>query len=141
MGRIMALDVGQKRVGIAVSDESQIIASPLTTVGVHQLLAFITEYLQHDRLDCLVIGEPKTLQGTNSDATRFIEPVVKQLKKAFPGLTIARYDERFTSAMALDALIAGGVPKMQRRDKTLADKISAAIILRDYMESEKRKQL
>lgn len=138
MSRILALDVGQKRVGVAVSDEMCIIASPLETILVHQLLEFLEKYIEREEVDCIVIGEPRDMNNNASDATRFIEPVVRSIRKRFREMRIERFDERFTSGMAFQVMIDAGLGKTARRDKGLVDKISAAIILQGYLESQSR---
>ena len=135
MGRILALDYGQKRVGIAVTDESRIIANGLTTVHVKDLMAFLKEYIGKENVDCIVVGEPRDMKNRASDAARFIEPFVKHLKKQFPDIVVDRMDERFTSKMAFQTMIDAGLKKKSRRNKELVDTISATLILQSYMES------
>ena len=135
MGRILAIDYGQKRVGIAVTDELRIIANGLTTVHVKDIWDFISEYLKKEKVDCIVVGEPKDMMNKPSDSSRFIEPFVNRLRKVYPNLKIERFDERFTSKMAFDTMLAGGLKKSQRQDKALVDTISATIILQSYMQS------
>jgi putative holliday junction resolvase len=134
MGRIMAIDYGQKRAGIAVTDEGRIIATGLTTVHVKDLMDFLKNYLVQEKVDCIVVGEPLDMKNQASDASRFIEPFVKHLKKQFPEIVVDRMDERFTSHMALKAMIDGGVKKKARQNKALVDTISATLILQSYME-------
>jgi len=134
MARIIGLDYGRKRSGIAVTDPDRIIASPLTTVPTHELIAFLKKYMNEEKVDCIVIGEPKQMDYSASEAEQYIKPFVKQLKKVFPGLTIERVDERFTSMMATQAIIDSGAGRKDRRDKSLVDKVSAAIILQTYLE-------
>jgi len=133
MGRILAIDYGQKRAGIAVTDPLQMIATGLTTVHVKDVWEFLTDYLKKESVECIVVGEPRTMQNLPSDATRFIEPFVNRLRKAFPKMKIERVDERFTSKMAHDTMLAGGLKKMQRQNKALVDTISATLILQSYM--------
>jgi putative Holliday junction resolvase len=133
MGRILAIDYGQKRVGIAVTDPLQLIANGLTTVHVKDFWDFLINYLKSEAVDCIVVGEPRTMQNQPSDASRFIEPFVSRLRKNFPTVKIVRMDERFTSKMAHDVMLAGGLKKMQRQNKELVDTISATIILQSYM--------
>lgn len=137
MGRILAIDYGQKRVGIAVTDELQLIANSLTTVHVKDIWDFLSNYLSTEDVECIVVGEPKDMRNKPSDSTRFIEPFVNRLRKLYPEMKIDRYDERFTSAMAFDTMIAGGLKKQKRQDKSLVDKISATLILQSYLESVK----
>ena len=135
MGRILALDYGQKRVGIAVTDESRIIANGLATIHVKDLMAFLKEYIGKENVDCIVVGEPRDMKNRASDAARFIEPFVKHLKKQFPDIVVDRMDERFTSKMAFQTMIDAGLKKKSRRNKELVDTISATLILQSYMES------
>jgi putative holliday junction resolvase len=135
MGRILAIDYGQKRVGVAVTDELRLIATGITTVHVKDIWDFISEYLKKEKVDCIVVGEPKDMMNKPSDASRFIEPFVNRLRKVYPNVQIERFDERFTSKMALDTMLAGGLKKNQRQDKALVDTISATIILQSYMQS------
>jgi len=136
MGRIMAVDYGQKRVGLAVSDPQQIIANGLTTVHVKDLMEFLKNYLAKEEVETIVVGEPRDMKNVASDASRFIEPFVKQLKKQFPDITVDRMDERFTSQMAMDAMLTAGLKKKSRQNKALVDTISATLILQSYMEQQ-----
>ncbi len=135
MGRILAIDYGSKRVGIAVTDPLRIIATPLTTVHSKDLVDFLKNYLSSEQVDVIVVGEPKTVNNEKSDSARFIDPFVKHLHKLFPEIKIERYDERFTSKIAQQAMLLGGTKKSDRRNKSTLDKISATIILQDYMQS------
>lgn len=135
MGRILAIDYGQKRTGIAVTDELQIIATSLGTVATKDIWNFLTEYNQKEKLDAIVVGEPRDMQNRPSDSSRFVEPFVNKLRKTFPNLKIERFDERFTSKMAHQAMIDGGLKKQKRQDKALVDSISATLILQSYLES------
>lgn len=134
LGRILAIDYGQKRVGFAATDDLRICANGLDTVHVSKAFDFIVEYLSKENVDIIVIGEPKTMKFEASDSSRYIEPFVNRLKKAFPDLKIDRYDERFTSKMAFQTMIEAGLSKKQRTNKELVDKISATIILQSYMQ-------
>ena len=138
MGRIVAIDYGQKRVGIAVTDELQLISSGLTTVHVKDIWSFLTDYLSEQKVDCIVVGEPRDLKNRPSDASRFIEPFVNKLKKTFPDIPVERFDERFTSKMAHDTMIESGIGKQKRQDKALVDKISATILLQSFMNTKKQ---
>ncbi|MDR3047553.1 MAG: Holliday junction resolvase RuvX [Bacteroidales bacterium] len=133
MGRVLAIDYGQKRVGFAVSDELRICATPLETVHVSKVLAFIKAYIAKEKVDIIVIGEPKKMNNTQSDSARFIEPFVKNLAKELPNMTIVRMDERFTSKMAFQTMIDAGLKKKDRANKSLVDKISATLILQSYL--------
>mgnify|MGYP001414783056 CR=1 FL=1 len=133
MGRILAIDYGTKRVGLAVTDPLRLIAGGLDTIHSKDLMVFLKTYTTKEKVDVIVVGEPKTLLNEKSSSARFIEPFVKQLEKAFPEIKIDRYDERFTSRMAMQSMIEGGLKKKDRRNKETVDQISAIIILQDYM--------
>lgn len=135
MGRILAIDYGSKRVGLAVTDSLRLIATGLTTVHSKDLITFLEAYFKKEVVDIIVVGEPKTLQNNKSDSARFIDPFVTHLQRKFPDKTIARYDERFTSTMAHQTMLAGGLKKKDRQDKEMVDVISATIILQSYMQS------
>ncbi len=135
MGRILAIDYGQKRVGLAVTDELRMIATGLETVHVKDIWAFLENYMQTEQVDTIVIGEPRDMKNQPSDASRFIEPFVNRLKKIYKNKNIERFDERFTSRMAHDAMLSGGLKKKKRQDKALVDTISATLILQSYMQS------
>ena len=137
MGRLICLDYGRKRVGIAVTDPLRIIASGLETVPTHKIREYLKSYFANEKIDGLVIGDPKTVRGEPSEAVQYIKPFVKWFKEEFPAIPVVLYDERFTSKMAERALIEAGIPKMARRDKSLLDKISASLILQSYMDSVK----
>ena len=134
MGRILAIDYGQKRVGFAVTDELRICAGALDTIHVSKAFEFLQNYLQTENVDIVVIGEPKKLDNTASDSTRFIEPFVQRVRKAFPDLEIVRVDERFTSIMAFQTMIDAGLKKKERQNKALVDRISATLILQSYLQ-------
>ncbi|RYD81022.1 MAG: Holliday junction resolvase RuvX [Sphingobacteriales bacterium] len=134
MPRIVAIDYGSKRVGIAATDPLQIIASAVTTVGSHEIMAYLEKYLQTEVVECIVVGEAKNLDGSAADSTRIIEEFVKGLRKKFPQVKIEMQDERFTSKMAFDAILQSGISKSKRRDKKLVDKVSAVLILQSYLE-------
>ncbi len=134
MGRILAFDYGKKRTGIAVTDPLQIIASGLTTVNTQDIFSFITDYLKTEKVDCFVVGFPTQLDNSEpSHSAPLIKNFVKQLKKKFPDIPVELEDEHYTSKMAMQAMIDGGLKKMQRRDKAMVDKVSASIILQSYM--------
>jgi putative Holliday junction resolvase len=133
MARILAIDYGSKRVGIAVTDTLQIIATGLTTVHSKDLISYLEAYLAKEQVECIVVGEPKTLQNEASDSARFIEPFVTHLTRKFPNIKIARYDERFTSTLAHQAMLMGGLKRKDRANKDTVDMISATIILQDYL--------
>ncbi len=133
MGRILAIDYGSKRVGIAVTDNLRLIANSLTTVHSKDVITFLENYFKAEVVDIIVVGEPKTLQNNKSDSARFIDPFVVHLQKKFPNKKIERYDERFTSAIAQQTMLLGGLKKKDRQDKKTVDMISATLILQDYM--------
>jgi len=137
MARILAIDYGGKRCGIAITDESQIIASGLTTVNTHELLSWLKEYIAKEEVELFVVGEPKRLHGEASEVEKLIKPFLEKLNVAFPEIPVVRIDERFTSKMAFDTMIASGISKKKRRNKALVDQISATIILQDYLYNRK----
>lgn len=137
MARIMAIDYGSKRTGIAVTDPLQIIATGLITVHSKDIIDFLKKYMEKEEVSCIVVGEPKRMNNEPSDAARFIEPFVVHLKRSFPGIKVERMDERFTSKMAFQTMIDGGLKKKDRQDKELVDQISATIILQSYMSKNK----
>lgn len=135
MGRIMCLDYGQKRVGVAVTDPLQIIASGLTTIDTKDIYTFIEIYFAKEKVELLVVGLPRQMNGELSDSYRFIKPFLDNMKKRMPDVKIEMCDERFTSRIAQRAIIDGGVKKSVRRDnKGLVDMVSASIILQSYLE-------
>lgn len=136
MGRILAIDYGSKRCGIAVSDSLRILATGLANVHSKDLVTFLEDYMKKEVVDIVVIGEPKTLQNEKSDSARFIDPFVRHLQKKFPNLKIDRFDERFTSTMAHQTMLMSGLKKKDRQNKETVDIISATIILQDYMNSQ-----
>lgn len=137
MGRIMAIDYGKKRTGIAVTDPLRIIATPLDTIPTQVLLQFLTQYLQKEAVDEFVVGMPKTLLNEDSETAPLVRAFVSELKKKFPEKTIHLVDERFTSSMARRAMIDGGMKKKDRQVKGNVDKISATIILQSFMGAAK----
>lgn len=137
MGRILSIDYGKKRVGVAVTDELKIIASGITTVAAKDIWDFLDKYLANENVESIVVGEPKDMRNNPSDASKYIEPFVNRLRKKYKDVDIIRWDERFTSKMAHDAMLVGGLSKSRRRDKALVDTISATLILQSYMDSIK----
>ncbi len=133
MGRILALDFGKKRTGIAVTDELQIIASGLTTVNTEDVISFLKEYIAKENVDLFIVGKPKQMDNTDSESETLILPFIEKLSKNIPTMPIQRIDERFTSKMAFQTMIDGGLKKKQRRNKALIDEISATIILQSYL--------
>lgn len=135
MGRILAIDYGQKRIGLAVTDELQLISTGLTTVHVKDIWNFLDDYLKKEKVESIVVGEPKDLMNRPSDSIKYIEPFVVQLVKKYPHISVVRFDERFTSKMARDTMLASGLSKSKRQDKSLVNTISATLILQSYMNS------
>lgn len=137
MGRLLSIDYGKKRTGIAVSDPLQIIANGLTTVNTHELLRFLQEYISKEEVETIIVGYPKQMNNEDSENMQRIRPFVAQLRKAFPTTSIELVDERFTSVLAQRTMIEGGLKKKDRQNKALVDEISATIILQTYMESRR----
>ncbi|MFH6601959.1 Holliday junction resolvase RuvX [Maribacter algicola] len=133
MGRILALDYGKKRTGIAVTDEMQLIASGLTTVSTTTLIDFLKEYVANENVVRFVVGEPKQMDNSPSESEGLILSFLPKLRKEFPDVPIVRQDERFTSKMAFQAMIDGGLGKKQRSNRALVDEVSATIILQGYL--------
>ncbi len=134
MGRIVALDYGQKRTGIAVTDPLQIIANSLKTVPSHEVIDFLQQYSRTETIDSFVVGYPRQMNNSPSESVKYIDPFITRLKKTFPGKEVFLMDERFTSKIALHTMIEGGVKKKDRQNKALLDAISATIILQSYLE-------
>lgn len=135
MGRILAIDFGKVRTGIAVTDELQIIASGLTTVKTEALIPFLKNYCAKEKVAIFIVGKPKQMNNTDSENEALIIPFLEKLSKEIPSIPIKRVDERFTSKMAVQTMIAGGLKKKQRSNKALVDEISATIILQSYLYS------
>lgn len=133
LGRIVAIDYGRVRTGIAVTDEMQLIASGLTTVATADLISFLKQYVQEENVVKWVVGAPKQMDNTPSESESLIEGFIKKLKSSFPDIGLEREDERFTSKMAVQSMVAGGLSKKQRRNKALIDEISATLILQSYL--------
>jgi putative Holliday junction resolvase len=134
LSRILAIDCGLKRTGIAVTDPLQIIATGLTTVESRQLIPFLKDYFSKEQVGLIVIGEPKNMDNSDTHATPLVEKCIKDLQKNFPHIPIEKTDERFTSKMASRAMIEMGIKKKQRRNKALVDEIAATIMLQEYLE-------
>ncbi|PQB04720.1 Holliday junction resolvase RuvX [Aureitalea marina] len=134
MARVLAIDYGRKRTGLAVTDPLQLIASGLTTVPTAELFAFVEEYIKQEEVELILVGEPKQRDGSASDIEERIAKFVRRLRQEIPQIPVERADERFTSKMAFQAMIDGGLRKKKRADKGLVDKVSATIILQDYLE-------
>ena len=137
MSRILAIDYGRKRTGIAVSDPLKIIASGLTTVPTHQLMDFLLNYIKQEQVECIIIGHPKQLNNEDSENMKNIVPFINRLKKILPDMPVQLVDERFTSVLAHQTMLAGGLKKKDRQNKALVDEISATIILQSYLESRR----
>ncbi len=136
MARLLALDYGTKRVGVAVTDELQIIASGLCTVRAHDCMDFLKEYISKEKVDAIIMGMPKNLQDQKTHATPYVKGFAKQLRKQFPEMEIHLIDERFTSKMAFQSMIDSGLKKKARQNKALVDEVSATIILQSFMEQQ-----
>ncbi len=141
MGRIIGIDYGQKRTGLAVTDPLQIIANSLTTIPSSGVVEFLISYTSREQVDSFVIGYPRQMNNTPSQSVIFIDPFLKKLKSTFPDKPIYLMDERFTSKMAVQTMIAGGVKKKDRQNKALIDSISATIILQSFMETRNKDEL
>jgi len=138
MARVLAIDYGKKRSGIAVTDHLQIIASGLTTVITKELFSFLKEYTNQENVELFLVGEPKQMNNSASESEALIVPFIEELKKMFPNIPIKRKDERFTSKMAFQTMIDSGLKKKQRQNKALVDEISATIILQSYLYNLKK---
>ena len=135
MGRILAIDYGRNRTGLAVTDVLRITANPLLTIETNQLIAWLTDYFVQEPVDEVVIGHPTQMNGQDSESMNYIRPFMGVFKKTFPTIPITMYDERFTSVLAHRAMIDGGMKKKNRQDKAVVDKIAACIILEGYLDS------
>lgn len=138
MGRILGIDFGTKRIGIAVTDPLQIFAFPLKSVKNNEFESFIEEYVKTEPVEEFVVGYPVTLNNQPSETVKYIDPFIKRLKKLFPGVRVNKVDERFTSGMAIRTIIEGGVKKKGRQDKSMVDKISASIILQSFLDKRQK---
>ena len=136
MGRIVAIDFGTKRTGLAVTDPGRMIASPLDTVATHDLMQFLDTYFNKEQVDAMVVGHPTRMDGSDSESMKPLRYFVQAFRKRFPAIRVDWMDERFTSKMAMDAMIEGGMKKADRRVKGNVDKVSAAIILQSWLERE-----
>lgn len=141
MARILSIDYGKKRTGIAVTDPLQLIAGGLATVSTHELFEWLKAYTQREEVEQIVIGEPRQPNGKPSENLPRVQQFVSRWRKAMPRIPICLYDERFTSVLAHQAMLDGGLRKKSRQDKALVDEISATIILQDYMESRRLSSL
>ena len=136
MGRILGIDYGRKRTGVAVTDPLKIVAGNLATVPTHTLMQFIKDYIGREPVERIVIVQPTQLNGEPSESMKYITPFVNRLRKELPDMPVVMYDERFTSTIAHQAMIEGGMKKSDRRDKARVDAIAATIILNDYLQSK-----
>lgn len=136
MGRLLAIDYGTKRTGIAVTDPLQIIATALETVPTHTLMAFIEKYVSDNQVDKFIVGMPRQMNGEPSESFTHIRPFVKKLTAKFPQIEVIYQDERFTSVLAQRAIREAGASKTRRQDKALVDRVSATIILQSYLETK-----
>ena len=134
MGRILAIDYGRKRTGLAVTDVLRITANPLLTIETKNLMNWLADYFAREQVDEVVIGHPTQMNGQESESMNYIRPFMGNFKKQFPNIPLIMYDERFTSVLAHQAMIAGGMRKQARQDKSVVDKIAACIILEGYLE-------
>ena len=137
MSRILAIDYGIKRTGIAVTDEMQMIAFGLTTIQSETAIAFLKDYFSKEKVERVIVGEPKQMDGTPSQSAEIINAFVTKFQEAFPEMSVNRVDERFTSKMAFQTMIDSGLNKKQRQNKALVDEIAATIILQDYLRYKK----
>ena len=137
MGRILAIDYGRKRTGIAVTDPMQIIANGLTTVRTHELMTFLLEYIEKEKVEEIIMGLPKQMDNSPSESMKYIDPFVRSLKKKLPNMPIEFVDERFTSVLAQRTILEAGLKKKDRQNKALVDEVSATIILQTYLENQR----
>lgn len=137
MGRILGIDYGRKRCGIAVTDPLKIIANGLTTVPSHTLIEFLQDYTKKESVERIIVGLPKQLNGNPSESMNYITPFLNRLRKVLPDIPVEMYDERFTSTIAHKAMLDGGIKKKDRQNKEIVDTIAASIILNDYLQSNK----
>ena len=135
MGRVLAIDFGRKRTGLAVTDMLRITANPLITIPTYTLETWLKDYFSKEQVDEVVIGHPYQMNGEDSESMQYIQPFINRFRKVFPDMPLKEYDERFTSVIAHRAMISGGMKKSQRQDKAVVDKIAACIILEGYLDS------
>jgi putative holliday junction resolvase len=137
MSRILAIDYGRKRTGLAVTDILKLIPGGLTTVSSHELLKFLEDYFQKEHVERVIVGLPRQMNNQPSESMKYIEPFVRSFQKKWPEMPVEFFDERFTSVLAHQAMLEGGLKKKDRQNKALVDKISAVIILQSYLESKR----
>lgn len=135
MGRILSIDFGRKRTGLAATDSLKIVANGLATVPTAQVIDFIKKYMATEEVELIVVGLPRQMNGEPSESTRYLKPFLDRLRKELPGVPVEMFDERFTSTLAHRSMLDGGMKKMDRRDKAIVDTIAATIILNDYLQS------
>ena len=140
MSRLLAIDFGRQRCGIAVTDPLCIVANALETVATSALLDYVTNYISQNEVKAVIVGMPKTVKGEDSESVRYLTPVVNRLRKLIAPTPVVMFDERFTSVLAHKAMLDGGLGKMARRDKATVDRVSASIILNDYLNSRQYKE-
>ena len=140
MGRIIGIDFGTKRIGLAVTDPLQIIASPMDTVSPAEFYSYMEKYLKKENVEAFVVGYPLQLNNKPSESVNHLNPFIRKLRSSFPGMTVHLVDERFTSRIAFRTLIDSGAGKKERRDKSLVDKISASLILQSFLDHRKNKE-
>lgn len=141
MARILSIDYGRKRAGLAVTDPGQIIATRLTTIPTHTIWEYLSKYFQKEKVETVVVGYPLQMNNEASESVRYINPFLKKFQVQFPEIKLEIFDERFTSKMAFQTMIDGGLKKQRRQDKALVDGISATIILQNYLELKRNKEL
>lgn len=137
MGRLLAIDFGKKRCGIAATDTLRLVATGLTTVERNELTAWIKNYVAHEQVDAIIVGHPRDMHGNDSDSMRYINPGVGLIRHELPDMPVIMWDERFTSVLAHRAMIDSGMRKSRRRDKAVVDEMAAVIILNSYLDSQK----
>ncbi|MBS5437802.1 MAG: Holliday junction resolvase RuvX [Prevotella sp.] len=141
MGRIVAIDYGRRRCGIAATDILRLVPGGIATVSTSELTAWLRRYTTENDVDMIVVGQPRDMRGNDSESMRYIRPGVAALRRALPSMPVVFFDERFTSVLAHRAMIDGGMPKMRRRDKAVVDEIAATIILSDFLVSQQYKSM
>lgn len=141
MGRIVAIDYGRRRCGIAATDILRLVPGGIATVATSELTAWLSRYITENDVDMIVVGQPRDMRGNDSESMRYIRPGVAALRRALPSMPVVFFDERFTSVLAHRAMIDCGMPKMRRRDKAVVDEIAATIILSDFLDSQQYKSM